>query len=201
MPAPSIRRLSLGELDREGLEVLVRHGEDLLVARKQDLPKSPGFGAVAASFANTLGGWILVGVADDGAISGWQKPERLDLQSHIGNVLRGQVDSLPPFVADMREVGGKQIAVVRVFASADSPHVVRGTGAVYVRSAKGKEPVDNHRTLLELARRGEEAEQAARRRLLELPAVGFALRPPDFQPPDVAFADEIASATSPEPHL
>lgn len=201
MPAPSIRRLSLGELDREGLEVLVRHGEDLLVARKQDLPKSPGFGAVAASFANTLGGWILVGVADDGAISGWQKPERLDLQSHIGNVLRGQVDSLPPFVADMREVGGKQIAVVRVFASADSPHVVRGTGAVYVRSAKGKEPVDNHRTLLELARRGEEAEQAARRRLLERPAVEFALRPPDFQSPDVAFADEIASATSPEPHL
>ena len=101
------------------------------------------------------------------------------------------MDPLPPFVAEMREVDGKPIAVIRVFASADVPHIVRGTGAVYVRSSKGKEPVDDHRTLLELARRGEEAEARARRRLVELSAVGYALRPPDWRPPGVAFADEV----------
>jgi hypothetical protein len=141
--------------------------------------------------ANTLGGWILLGVADNGSVRGWVKPDRLDLQSHLGSVIGAQVDPLPPFVADMRQVDGKPIAVIRVFASADVPHIVRGTGAVYVRSSKGKEPVDDHRTLLELARRGEEAEARARRRLVELPAVGYALRSPDWRPPGVVFADEV----------
>jgi hypothetical protein len=79
----------------------------------------------------------------------------------------------------MREVDGKPIAVLRVFPSVDSPHIVRGTGAVYVRSSKGKEPVDDHRTLLELARRGEEAERLARLRLFELPVIRRVLGPPD----------------------
>lgn len=186
-----IRRLSLADLDQEALEGLARHGEDLLVERKQDLPRPPGFGAAAGSFANTLGGWILLGIADDGTVVGWEKPERLDLQSHLGNVLRAQVDPLPPFVAAMREVDGKPVAVVRVFPSADLPHIARGTGAVHVRSSGGREPVDDHRTLLELARRGDDAEARARRRLAELDGVGMALRPPDFRPGDVAFADEV----------
>ena len=101
------------------------------------------------------------------------------------------MDPLPPFVADMRTADGKPIGVIRVFASTDVPHIVRGTGAVYVRSSKGKEPVDDHRTLLELARRGEEAEVRARRRLFELPPVGWALRPPDWRPPGVIFAEEV----------
>jgi hypothetical protein len=79
----------------------------------------------------------------------------------------------------MREVDGKPIAVVRVFPSVDSPHIVRGTGAVYVRSSKGKEPVDDHRTLLDLARRGEDAEAKARNRLRELPVVAQVLTTPD----------------------
>lgn len=192
VPAPpSIRRLSLAALDQSALDELVRHGEDLLVERKQDLPKPPRFGAAAGSFANTLGGWILLGVADDGEVHGWIKPERLDLQSYLGSVLASQVDPLPPFVADMRTVDGKPIGVIRVFASADVPHIVRGTGAVYVRSSKGKEPVDDHRTLLDLARRGEEAELRARQRLFELPPVGWALRPPDWRPPGVVFGEEV----------
>jgi hypothetical protein len=192
VPAPpSIRRLSLAALDQPALEELVSHGEDLLVERKQELPKPPRFGAAAGSLANTLGGWILLGVADNGAVHGWTKPERLDLQSHLGSVIGAQVDPLPPFVADMREVDGKPIAVIRVFASADVPHIVRGTGAVYVRSSKGKEPVDDHRTLLQLARRGEEAEALARHRLAQRSVVGYALRPPDWRPQGVAFAEEV----------
>lgn len=175
----SIRRLSLSDLTQAALEDLVHHGEDLLVERKRDVPSPPKFGAAAGSFANTLGGWILLGVDDDGTVHGWEKDPQLDLQSHLGNLLRAQVDPLPPFVCDMREVDGKPIAVVRIFPSVDSPHIVRGTGAVYVRSSKGKEPVDDHRTLLELARRGEEAEAWAAHRLDTLPVVGSLLKAPN----------------------
>lgn len=192
MSPPSIRRASLGGLDQATLEDLVRHGEDLLVERKQDIPKDSRFGAAVGSLANTLGGWILLGVADDGSVTGFSIDRRLDLQSHLGALLQAQVDPLPPFVAEMREVDGQSIAVIRVFPSADSPHIVRGTGAVYVRSSKGKEPVDDHRTLLELARRGDMAEEAAHRRLRSLRGVGMALHTPDFNPGDVAWSEEPA---------
>lgn len=89
-----IRRLSLADLDQETLEDLVRHGEDLLVERKRQPPDPPKFGAGAASFGNTLGGWLLLGVDDDGTVHGWEPPKGADLQSHIGNLLRREVDPL-----------------------------------------------------------------------------------------------------------
>jgi hypothetical protein len=180
MELPSIRRLALADLDaEETLTRLVKHGEDLLVERKRELPTPPKFGAAAASFANTLGGWILLGVNDDGTVHGYEKPRDLDVQSHLAAVLRRECDPLPPFVAGMSELDDKSIAVLKVFESADAPHVVRETGAVYVRTSKGKEPVDDHRTLLDLAQRGEQAERVARARLAEEPLVQFALAGPD----------------------
>lgn len=180
MPAPaSIRRLALADLDGQTLRELAAHGEDNLVERKRQPPAPPGLGAEVASFANTLGGWLLVGVDDDGTAVGYDKPAKTDLQSHFGDLLRAQVDPLPPYVAAWRDLDGRRIAVIRVFQSADAPHIVRGTGALYVRSSKGKEPIDDHRTLLELARRGEEAEERARTRIAELPVVGHVLWTPD----------------------
>jgi Putative DNA-binding domain len=186
MLLPSIRRLALADLDEDTLRELVEHGEDLLVERKRALPQPPGFGAAAASFANTLGGWILLGVGDDKKLHGYDKPANLDLQSHLASVLRSQCDPLPPFAADIRELDGTLLAILRVFESTDPPHIVRGTGAVYVRSSKGKEPVDDHRTLLDLARKGTEAEAKARARLVQQPLIQDALAPPDLDPRKVA---------------
>jgi Putative DNA-binding domain len=183
---PSIRRLALADLDEDTLRELVYHGEDLLVERKRALPNPPGFGAAAASFANTLGGWILLGVGDDKTLHGYTKPANLDLQSYLAALLRKECDPLPPFVAEMFELEGKPIAVLRVFESTDPPHIVRGTGAVYVRTSKGKEPVDDHRTLLELARRGADAEAKARDRLVSQTLILQALVPPDVDPGRVA---------------
>ncbi len=163
------------------LRDLVEHGESLYVERKREPPKAPRLGAAAASFANMLGGFILLGVADGGEVVGWEKPSKADLQSYLGELLRREVDPLPPFIAEMRKLNGKPIGVIRIFESSDSPHVVRGTGAIYVRTSKGKEPVpvDDHRLILEMARRGREAEDAARRRLAESPAVATVFAAPD----------------------
>jgi hypothetical protein len=55
-----------------------------------------------------------------------------------------------------------------------------------VRTSKGKEPVDDHRTLVELARRGADAEAKARDRLVNQPLILQALVPPDVDPGRVA---------------
>lgn len=171
MPLASLRRLSLADLDSATLERLIKEGEHLFVERERQLPQPPKFGASVSAFANTLGGWLLLGGDDDGTVRGYEPPGSTDLQSHLAAVLRREADPLPPFVADMHEHNGKPVGVVRIFESADSPHIVRGTGAVYLRTSKGKEPVpvDDHRVLLDLARRGEQADRDARERLVREP--------------------------------
>ena len=84
MLLPNIRRLALADVTPDTLRQLVDHGESLYVERKVQPPGAPGFGAAAAAFANTLGGFILIGVDDDGSVEGWEPPGRSDLQSHLG---------------------------------------------------------------------------------------------------------------------
>lgn len=169
------------------MDALVRHGEDDLVERKRQPPSGTKFGATVASFANAFGGWILIGIADDGSVPGWQiEPAKTDLQSHLGHLLRGQVDPVPPFVASYREYDGATIAVMRVFESSDVPHVERGTGAIYVRTSAGKTPVDSHAGVLALAQRGRDAEDAARRRLTASWIVQTEVSPPDADPRRIA---------------
>lgn len=191
MTDPSLRRLALADLDPDTLERLILHGEDLFVERKLKPPEPPKFGAEVASFANTMGGWLLLGVKDDRTVDeGYEKPEQLDLQSHLAAVLRKEVDPLPPFVAEMFEYRGKPVGVMRIFESADPPHIVRGTGAVYLRDSEGKKPVDDHSTLLAIAQRGRDAESEARKRIGSLPEVSRILMTPDSIPDDVIAFDE-----------
>lgn len=164
MPPLSIRRLSLADLDEDALRALVGHGEHLFVERKQNLPKD-GLGRVAASFANSLGGWILLGVADDGSIPGYALPVGTDAQAHIGHLLSNEVEPLPPFVASGYTLDGADLLVIRIFESSDTPHLLKRSGAVPMRTPKGTEPITEQGLLLQLARRGEAAQEAARTRL------------------------------------
>lgn len=176
MSLPSLRRLALAE---ETIRRLINHGEDLLVERKRELPDAAKFGATVASFANTIGGWILLGVEDDGTIAGFPTEPTLDVQSHLGHLLRNEVEPVPPFVAAVRQIDDTPVAIVRVFESEDSPVLVRRTGAIYVRDAGGKQPLRDHRSLLELARRGEHARERTSARLTREPLVSEALLSPD----------------------
>lgn len=176
--AVSIRTNSLASLDNSGVRDLINEGETLFVERKVAVP-SGGLGATVASFANTLGGWLLLGVADDGALVGFTDHGRSDLQDHLRHVLRNDVDPLPPFAARTFQLDGTTIGVVRIYESVDTPHIVRRTGALYIREPGGKAPVKDHATLIELARRGERARALAEQRLRVLPHVEGALRTPE----------------------
>jgi hypothetical protein len=117
----------------------------------------------------------LLGVADDGSLAGYELQKGADPQSDLGQLLNAEVEPLPPFVAAARKLDGVPLVVVRVFESADTPHLLRRTGAVPIRTPKGTENVTDQRLLLDLARRGEEAMSRARERLsMDLIAVELA---------------------------
>jgi Putative DNA-binding domain len=187
MVLDGIRRLALADLDEPALERLAAHGEDLFVERKQAIP-SDGIGRTVAAFANSLGGWLLLGVADNGTPVGFNPPGRADPQAYIGQLLAAEVDPLPPYLAAVRRIKGTAIVVVRVFESADTPHLLRTTGALVIRTPKGTEAVTDQRLLLELARRGEDALLRAMSTRIGSGLITRELATPDH-PPDIAVDD------------
>jgi len=169
MAEVSIRRLSIPDLDEAGLRRLIAHGETLFVERKAAMP-GKGLGPPVASFANTLGGWLLLGVGDDGDIVGFD-PGNGDFTDKMRHLLRSEIDPLPPFAAAVISLVGKEIGVIRVFESADTPHLVTKTGSIPVREPGGTRNVRDRSELIDLARRGEEARRLASERLETLPYI------------------------------
>ena len=157
----SLRSLAIPDLvaDPDRVKRLIAEGETLFVERKERDPKG-GLGQTVASFANMIGGWLLIGVDDDGQIVGYEPPGRVDLQHYIRDLLRTQVDPLPPFAAVTILVGDATIGVVRVAESTDQPHIT-SDGVIYVRNDGGKQRVKDHRDILQMARRGSEARAEA----------------------------------------
>ncbi len=190
----SPRRLAITDIaaDPALVQRLIAEGETLFVERKERDPKI-GLGATVASFANMLGGWLLVGVDDDGNVVGYQPPGTSDLQDYIRDLLRTQVDPLPPFVALDVPIGEQHIGVVRVAESSDTPHVTN-EGVIYVRNPGGKQRVTDHRDILALARRGELARVEAERRIYSLPMVAD-----EMQTPSRIWGDDPSQRDDPPP--
>lgn len=178
MRAPGLRLLTLGELagSEDTLRALLAENETLFVEHKTDIAKGEGYQLAkpVASFANTLGGWVLVGVKDGKPIPDWTPP-RGGFVDSVRQRLEAQVDPVPSIAADVLPVGDGQIGVVRVYESADTPHILLSNGSVVVREpaqdAKlGKlgryeaTPIRSHIELAQLAQRGQEAERAAQGR-------------------------------------
>jgi predicted HTH transcriptional regulator len=153
---PSLRSLALAEATVDDVKWMIGEGETL-VELKAKIPEE-GLGPTISSFANTLGGWVLLGVDDKTReVVGWRPKGRADIVDYLRDLLQREVDPLPPFAAKVLRVARKSVGLIRVYEPTDTPHIVRGTGSVYIREPGAKRPIQEHAPLVELARRGEEA--------------------------------------------
>jgi hypothetical protein len=178
MRAPSLRLLALGELagSEDTIQALLAENETLFVEHKTDIAKGDGYqlGKAVASFANTLGGWVLIGVKDGEPVSGWSPPAGGFVDT-VRQRLEGQVDPVPSIAADVLSIGDNRIGVVRVYESADTPHILLADGSIVVREPAQDSklrklrryeatPIRSHIELVQLAQRGQEAERVAQER-------------------------------------
>lgn len=175
MILPGLRSLPLHAMTSQRLHEIIREGETLFVECKSGIAAGDGhaIAKAVASLANTLGGWVLVGVDDGGAVVEWQQPGS-SLIDAVRQRLEGKIDPMPSFAAAVVDTAEGPVGVVRVYESADTPHLVNGT--VYVREpAKDKRTsaqppylataVRSHFELAQLVQRGELARAAAESRL------------------------------------
>lgn len=195
MAAPS--EPELGALDRAALDRLIGYGEPGGVERKGQFPRD-GLGPSVAAFANSDGGWIVLGVNDDGTVCGWSPPGRAHAHDHLREHLRAALDPLPAFSTGTVETSEGIVVAIYVPPSPMRPHIVRRTGVVYERESGGKRPVDSQAKLLAMTRSPQEAEAAAHDRLTNPPLVASALAEtlgPQLANGQLGVADWIVWAT------
>jgi hypothetical protein len=170
-----LRNLEIGAVGEQELRQLVAAGET--VAERKGAVPSEGLGPTFASCANSGGGWVLLGINDNGGPCGFKVPGRAEPQEWLRSKLRTAVDPLPPVRCREMVLDGYDVLLVRVGASAETPHLVKATGAILIREPGGRTPITSQAKLLELCVRPEVAQQRAIQRMTQLPLVTAALSP------------------------
>ena len=175
MDASQLRALTLADVGERELRELIAAGETV-AERKATVP-GEGIGPTIAAFANSGGGWVLIGVHDDGTLKGFRVPGKAHAQDWLRDKLRVAVDPLPPFAAKTMTLDGHDIVLVRVEDSNQTPHLLKATGTIETREPGGRKPIASQARLLELCVRPEQAQARAVQRMTTLPLVTHALTP------------------------
>lgn len=119
-------------LKTELLEIIA-NGENSGVEFKRDDIRAETLAREIVAMTNLRGGMVLLGVEDDGTISGIQ---REDLETWVMNAILGHVHPmLLPFYEVVALDDGKRVAVVSVTMGTSKPYVLRHNGRedIYIR--------------------------------------------------------------------
>lgn len=121
-------------LKSELLEIIAG-GEDSYTEFKRDVSQRSDFAGELVAFANTNGGQIIVGVADDGSILGVTNPQQTE--EAIVNLARNNcVPSITPII-DRVDIDGHIVFVVQVSRRVGVPHE-NNSGQCYIRVGSSK---------------------------------------------------------------
>lgn len=116
----------------ELLEILA-NGENSGVEFKRDDIRPEQLAREVAALANFQGGRILLGVEDNGTVSGIQ---REGLEEWVMNVFRDKIHPMMlPFYEEVRLQDGKRVAIISFTQGISKPYVVRHSGRedIYLR--------------------------------------------------------------------
>jgi ATP-dependent DNA helicase RecG len=123
-------------LKSELLEIIA-NGENSGIEFKRDDMRSEHLAKEVVAFANLQGGRILIGVEDDGTISGICQRTHDTLEEWVMNVIREKVHPMIiPYYEEVLIEEGKRIAIISVIQGISKPYVMRHAGGeeIYIRS-------------------------------------------------------------------
>ena len=144
-PYGTDRNLKIDLSDPRYVERLVSQGENDSVEFKpgvRDHGAKREWAESAIAFANRKGGVILVGVDDNGRISGVHGGDWVDI---ISESLRERCE--PTIGLDVQRVVVAEdviVYVVRVNESSNKPHMMKGAGIIYLRVGSTDKPVTRY---------------------------------------------------------
>jgi Putative DNA-binding domain len=101
----------------------IRAGEDARTEFKQRLPQGDRALRTLVAFANTRGGWLLLGVSDQGTIVGLEEPRAV--QSELESASAQWIDPPLPLEFQVIQLEQRRILLCVVRASRRAPHRLR----------------------------------------------------------------------------
>ena len=123
-------------LKNELLEI-IENGENSGIEFKRDDMRPEYLAKEIVAFANLQGGRVLIGVEDDGRITGIRQREHGTLEEWVMNVVREKVHPMIlPYYEEVVIEEGKRIGIISVMSGVSKPYVVRHAGGeeIYIRS-------------------------------------------------------------------
>lgn len=119
-------------LKTELLEIIA-NGENSGVEFKRDDIRPEQLAKEVVAMANFQGGYIILGVEDDGSISGIQRPK---LEEWVMNIFQGKIHPMIlPYYEEVKLDNDKLVAIVSFPMGISKPYVVRhgGKEEIYIR--------------------------------------------------------------------
>jgi ATP-dependent DNA helicase RecG len=132
------------------LKAQVALGEDSRRQFKQDVTNADALAAEIAAFANSEGGLILLGAADDGAVPGLTRADVARLNQLIGNAASQHVRSPITVQTENLELDNGRLAIVlTVPKGMDKPYFDKN-GVIWLKSGAEKRRVNSKEELRRL---------------------------------------------------
>jgi hypothetical protein len=141
-----LREVELEDLDQLSDENV---SEGIYVEFKRSLPKSQSVAKVIASFANTHGGYFLIGIAEENLTNIASGQIGVNIEDHpnpketIRNIVRDHLNPSPNFstrLIQRPDYDDYVLILVKVPESHDAPHV-HSSGKIYTRTGEGSDPI------------------------------------------------------------
>jgi ATP-dependent DNA helicase RecG len=132
------------------LQSQIALGEDSRRQFKRDVTNADSLAAEMAAFANSEGGMIFLGVADDGSLPGLSRTDVKRLNQAIGNAASQHVRS--PLTVQTENIGvgkGLVVIVLTVPKGQDKPYFDRN-GVIWLKSGADKRRVNSKEELRRL---------------------------------------------------
>ncbi|GAB4040572.1 AlbA family DNA-binding domain-containing protein [Spirosoma gilvum] len=139
-------------MTRNELDTLIEQGEHSRLEFKRQLSSPNRIARTLAAFANTSGGVLLIGVADDGKITGVSSEFR-----EVATLEQATDQLIEPTLTVSYETlapDGRIVLIVRVLESDEKPHYVVNEGAkrtIYVRAKDKSVPTNKLISVPQLA--------------------------------------------------
>jgi ATP-dependent DNA helicase RecG len=129
-------------------------GENRRLEYKRQLPSNSNIAKTVVAFSNGAGGNLIVGIANNGEISGVSDHEVIELPDRVSNII---YDSCYPAIIPeifTENVDGKNILIVKIYPGNLKPYYIKSEGKVngtYIRVGATNKLADNE-MIIELER-------------------------------------------------
>lgn len=153
---------SISKIEKDDLQKLIdKHvSEGWQIEYKSAFTDNLKIAQAIASFANSEGGWLIIGIGCDNnneptEIKGVELGDNLNLKDRMRDIVIGGIKPVPYFESKLVPLAANKVVIIVRVEQGDEPPYLTSNGVIYQRNGAGKQPVKDRHDLDKLLERAE----------------------------------------------